>query len=126
MESSVTAWIDPVSPFVADPEAVGLLLFKESPELFLPVDTNERKKFQRKFSRIRCPLCEWKPNSDSRWTCAPFGTPEPSFDACGTTWNTFATRGRCPGCDHQWTWTSCLKCGVASKHDDWYEEEPEA
>ena len=48
-------------------------------------------------------------------------TPEPPFDGCGTSWNTFLTRGRCPGCRHQWQWTSCLRCHGWSLHEDWYE-----
>ena len=49
------------------------------------------------------------------------GTPEPFFEACGTVWNTFATHGRCPGCSHQWRWTTCLRCQEPSLHVDWYE-----
>ena len=120
---------DPVSlvadPVVTDPDAVRTLLLKESPELHVPVDTIDRKSIRRDFSRIRCPHCEWKPKSDSRWSCVSFGTPEPPFESCGTVWNTFSTRGKCPGCQHQWTWTTCLKCGMAAKHDEWYEEQPE-
>ena len=69
---------------------------------------------------IRCPLCHWQPSAASRWHCVCHGTPEPFFEACGTVWNTFDTRGRCPGCQHQWQWTTCLSCGVASRHEDWY------
>jgi hypothetical protein len=72
--------------------------------------------------RIRCPLCGWQPTASSRWTCECRGTPEPPFACCGAVWNTFATRGRCPGCGHQWIWTSCLRCGGASRHEDWYEK----
>jgi hypothetical protein len=74
------------------------------------------------FSRIRCPLCQWRPSASSRWCCHAAGTPEPFFEACGTTWNTFATRGLCPGCGHQWQWTSCLRCSEWSRHADWYDE----
>lgn len=70
--------------------------------------------------RIRCPLCEWQPAPASTWCCYGEGTPEPPFHWCGTTWNTFETRGRCPGCGHQWKWTSCLRCGGFSLHEDWY------
>ena len=34
------------------------------------------------------------------------------------------TRGRCPGCQHQWQWTTCLSCGVASLHEHWYRRRP--
>jgi hypothetical protein len=73
--------------------------------------------------RIRCPLCFWQPSASSRWTCVRQSTPEPPFNACGTAWNTFDTRGKCPGCGHQWIWTTCLHCRVASRHDEWYEED---
>ena len=74
------------------------------------------------FSGIRCPRCGWRPTADSRWCCDRGGTPEPFFDACGTVWNTFATGGRCPGCGHQWRWTTCLRCHECSLHEEWYEE----
>jgi hypothetical protein len=70
---------------------------------------------------IRCPQCEWRPSASSRWSCVWVETPEAFFEACGTEWNTFATRGRCPGCAHQWQWTSCLRCGEWSLHEEWYE-----
>jgi hypothetical protein len=72
-------------------------------------------------SGIRCPRCAWRPDASSRWRCAWIDTPEPYFESCGTVWNTFATRGRCPGCSHQWQWTSCLRCSQWSPHADWYE-----
>jgi hypothetical protein len=72
---------------------------------------------------IRCPQCGWQPANDSRWSCVwEAGVPEPWFPACGTVWNTFATKGCCPGCRHQWKWTSCLRCEGWSPHDDWYDE----
>jgi hypothetical protein len=73
------------------------------------------------FDGIRCPRCHWRPQPSSRWRCDCARTPEPPFDACGTAWNTFSTKGRCPGCSHQWQWTSCLRCGESSLHIDWYE-----
>ena len=73
------------------------------------------------FERIRCPLCDWRPMPSSRWSCWGEHTPEPPFNWCGTIFNTFLTRGRCPGCQHQWQWTSCLRCHGASLHQDWYE-----
>ena len=74
------------------------------------------------FFGIRCPLCAWQPNASSRWCCDPRNSPEPYFDGCWTDWNTFSTGGRCPGCSHQWMWTSCLTCGGWSLHQDWYHE----
>jgi hypothetical protein len=51
-------------------------------------------------------------------------THEGFFDGgCGECWNTFNTRGRCPGCGHQWRWTACLNCSGWSLHEHWYEIE---
>lgn len=71
---------------------------------------------------VRCPVCEWRPRPSSRWCCVWSEGPEPFFESCRTVWNTFTTHGRCPGCGHQWQWTSCLRCGEWSPHEDWYEE----
>ena len=71
---------------------------------------------------IRCPHCRWHPAASDRWSCISFGGPEPPFPSCGTSWNTFDTRGRCPGCSHQWRWTLCLRCQKWSLHDAWYAE----
>lgn len=75
------------------------------------------------FSRIRCPLCKWQPNSSCRWYCGDCVYPENFPIGCGTSWNTFETHGLCPGCLHQWRWTSCLSCGEWSLHEDWYVNE---
>jgi hypothetical protein len=85
--------------------------------------TAETDETKTDFSRIRCPLCKWQPQKYSRWWCADAGFPEYFYEACGTSWNTFDTRGQCPGCAHQWRWTTCLRCGENSPHEDWYEEE---
>lgn len=69
---------------------------------------------------IRCPHCEWRPHASSRWCCSQCPIPEGFLDGCGMLWNTFETSGVCPGCRHQWRWTSCLVCGGWSLHDDWY------
>jgi len=74
------------------------------------------------FLRIRCPLCKWSPEKTSRWICADADAPEFFYKSCGTSWNTFETRGKCPTCAHQWIWTSCLRCFEWSKHEDWYEK----
>ena len=76
------------------------------------------------FGRIRCPSCRWQPAPSSVWSCQGGDGPEPFFEGCGTVWNTFSTRGRCPGCDHQWRWTVCLRCAGWSLHEDWYEVGP--
>jgi len=65
--------------------------------------------------RIRCPKCQWEPARSDRWRCSP---------GCDEVWNTFETRGRCPGCNKQWTETVCLRCNEWSRHDDWYESSP--
>lgn len=70
--------------------------------------------------RVRCPLCGWRPASSSRWYCADCGPPEFFYGGCGSVWNTFDTRGVCPGCNHRWRWTSCLYCAGWSPHEDWY------
>jgi hypothetical protein len=70
--------------------------------------------------RIRCPKCEWTPEASSRWSCVPVDHPEHFSDGCGAVWNTFTTRGCCPGCQHLWEWTSCLRCHAWSRHEDWY------
>jgi hypothetical protein len=72
--------------------------------------------------RIRCPKCDWTPDPASRWFCLSAGEPEHFKGGCGTAWNTFETKGVCPGCQHVWTWTACLHCGQWSLHEQWYEE----
>ena len=58
---------------------------------------------------IRCPKCNWTPRSKVLWSCK-----------CGYSWNTFNTRGLCPGCGYQWEITGCFQCGAMSPHLDWY------
>ena len=72
-------------------------------------------------AKIRCPLCKWHPKRDSFWVCWDCDHPEYFYSGCGMEWNTFETKGLCPGCSHQWIWTSCLQCFLWSKHEDWYE-----
>jgi hypothetical protein len=74
-----------------------------------------------KFARIRCPACKWRPDASSRWTCCDPAFMEHPTGGCHRSWNTFDTRGICPGCRHQWIKTTCLRCGVHSPHEDWYE-----
>ncbi len=73
------------------------------------------------FERIRCPLCDWRPTKSSLWCCADADAPEYFYDGCFTNWNTFETHGKCPTCAHQWRFTSCLRCGQWSLHNDWYQ-----
>jgi hypothetical protein len=70
--------------------------------------------------RVRCPLCGWRPGASSLWVCDDCGHPEYFYGGCGCVWNTFDTRGVCPGCGHRWRWTSCLHCAGWSLHEDWY------
>jgi hypothetical protein len=58
---------------------------------------------------VRCPLCGWIPRTKYRWFCE-----------CGHAWNTFDTRGICPGCQRQWQVTACPQCGEMPAHDQWY------
>jgi hypothetical protein len=69
---------------------------------------------------IRCPTCGWQPTASSRWMCVDTAAPEHFSPGCCTAWNTFDTRGCCPGCRHQWRWTACLQCHTWAKHDEWY------
>lgn len=75
----------------------------------------------RRRERIRCPECNWEPRKSDEWYCDDCDWPEFFQGGCGMTWHTFDTRGVCPGCNHQWTWTSCLRCQGWSLHEDWYE-----
>ena len=99
------------------------LLLKDTGTRVVDIVRPEDLGLDKAFENIRCPLCAWQPEPSSRWSCQCRDTPEPAFASCGTIWNTFATRGRCPGCAHQWRWTSCLACGEFSPHDDWYEQD---
>ena len=67
-------------------------------------------------AKIYCPLCEWKPRPQDVWSCVP---------SCGTVWNTFWTRGVCPGCATRWAKTQCLACGEVSPHEAWYHYPPQ-
>jgi hypothetical protein len=60
---------------------------------------------------IHCPKCQWRPGPLDRWMCTP---------SCGTVWNTFWTRGVCPGCSVKWPITACLACEQYSPHEAWY------
>ena len=87
--------------------AFGLVLNKKTPGERLDV-------FGPQFTRIRCPLCQWRPRREDRWLCDP---------GCHHTWNTFETAGICPGCAKHWDQTACLKCSGWSPHADWYEHD---
>lgn len=67
-------------------------------------------------AEIHCPHCEWRPGPADKWRCVA---------SCATVWNTFWTRGLCPGCGVRWPQTQCLACGVYSPHEAWYHHPPE-
>lgn len=68
-------------------------------------------------AEIYCPKCEWRPGPEDRWHCVA---------SCGTSWNTFWTRGVCPGCGVQWSSTQCFACNQYAPHEAWYHyREPE-
>jgi hypothetical protein len=85
------------------------LLLRRTPETIVRV-------FEPDFTRIRCPVCAWQPVKSDTWLCSP---------GCGHVWNTFDTRGVCPGCDKRWARTACLRCSQWSPHDAWYERSQE-
>ena len=85
---------------------------------------DQKQKTEDRKSRIRCPVCSWQPPRTSRWSCLPMGAPEFFAGGCGHRWNTFDTRGCCPGCRYQWKHTSCMRCSATSLHEDWYEKGP--
>jgi hypothetical protein len=103
--------------------AITFFLFRKSPGFDEYSETAKLKDRTTDFSRIRCPLCRWQPQASSRWYCSDAGYPHFFYNGCGTVWNTFETRGRCPGCNHQWAWTDCLRCLGCSPHEAWYEDE---
>jgi hypothetical protein len=106
------------------PLAITFFLFRKSPVFDKYAETAKQKDRTTDFSRIRCPLCRWQPQASSRWCCSDAaGYPHFFHNGCGTVWNTFETRGRCPGCGHQWSRTDCLRCRGCSPHEDWYEDE---
>jgi hypothetical protein len=98
-----------------------MMLFKVSRPTESIIADITRLDDDEEFEGIRCPHCAWRPSSDDRWCCLSNGGPEPPFQSCGTAWNTFSTKGRCPGCSHQWEWTLCLRCLGWARHADWYE-----
>jgi len=104
--------------------AHAFFLFRKSPGFDEYSETAKLKDRTTDFSRIRCPLCRWQPLASSRWYCSDAPDyPHYFYNGCGTSWNTFETRGRCPGCGHQWKWTDCLRCWGSSPHEQWYKGE---
>ena len=100
----------------------GLHAFQRVLPPLVPIILPDDREDDNRTRRIRCPRCQWVPESSSRWSCLDSrGYPEYFDGGCGTSWNTFQTRGKCPGCSHQWKWTICLACAAWSIHGDWYE-----
>lgn len=96
------------------------MAYRKTEEIEEVLKKLEREDTVDDFERIRCPKCNWTPSGSSRWMCASCDAPEYFYGGCYTIWNTFETRGKCPGCAHQWIWTSCLLCHGWSRHEDWY------
>jgi hypothetical protein len=67
-------------------------------------------------SEVYCPLCRWRPSAGSLWNCTR------AIGGCGTSWNTFETRGVCPKCHWHWEITQCLACHKFSLHEQWYHD----
>jgi Zn-dependent protease len=65
-------------------------------------------------SEAICPSCGAHPIAGSFWTCS----------RCRTRFDTFATGGRCPGCDGRFEMTTCPECLKASPFVDWYRQPP--
>src|SRR5688572_12131002 len=108
----------PVPQLDGATDSVAWQLLKRQTDDDVRLDTDDKEGNRDGSFRIRCPLCFWQPSASSRWRCIQGGSPEPPFNACGTVWNTFDTRGKCPGCNHQWIWTNCLRCRVSSRHEE--------
>lgn len=63
---------------------------------------------------INCPKCGWVPDGKPHWGC----------EKCGTTFDTFETKAKCPNeeCGNSWELTQCIACGKRIPHKDWYSE----
>ena len=72
-------------------------------------ETEKQRGASTRGRKIRCPVCGWEPHKRDLWSCL-----------CGHSWNTFDTRGVCPGCDAKWRETACHKCHQWSDHEAWY------
>lgn len=99
-----------------------LLLRRSDPSRDVPIVLPFQHDSVEHGRRVRCPRCHWEPAKFDRWICTSQGAPEYFDLGCGTAWNTFDTHGQCPGCRHQWQWTSCLACHEWSPHEEWYED----
>lgn len=66
---------------------------------------------QRREPEILCPLCDYRPRAEDRWSCMP---------SCGCVFHTFWTGGVCPSCAWKWEQTQCPACDRLSPHKAWY------
>ena len=96
---------------------LSVFLFVRTSETYIPV-IETQDEITPDVPKIRCPQCQWQPAVNSRWDCSYL--PLEGYNGCGYCWNTFETEGKCPGCDHQLQWTTCLQCYKSSLHQDWY------
>jgi tetratricopeptide (TPR) repeat protein len=103
----VRSWRDRYGDEVA-PEIYRSALRKEPFEIRGSVNRSAEESDQ-VLSQVSCPRCRYSPASADCWKCN-----------CGHSWNTFDTRGLCPGCGYQWKETVCPLCGEMSPHTDWY------
>lgn len=88
-----------------------MVAFVRGNSRFVPEILDDDK--DKDFSGIRCPACRWRPTRHDTWACSP---------GCGEAFNTFITRGECPGCQRRWSQTQCNQCGTWSDHELWYED----
>lgn len=56
-----------------------------------------------------CPSCKTAPPLGALWRCAK----------CGNMFDTFASQGRCPHCETEYSLTQCIDCGVRSPFEQW-------
>jgi len=68
--------------------------------------------FKPRRTDVACPRCGVAPVVGELWTCDP--------DGCNGLFDTFASRGRCPHCEAQFSWTVCPACLQSSAHQAWY------
>lgn len=100
--------------------AIGFILLFLRDSVAKKIPENSKSKLDPKLAKIRCPICKWEPQPFHLWCCGYLY--QEDYMGCGTWWNTFETKGECPGCNHKWIWTTCLRCDESSRHEDWYEK----
>lgn len=58
---------------------------------------------------LRCPSCNWVPFGLEAWKCKE----------CGFVWDTFATEGVCPRCEHEHAEAACVRCRQTAPFRRW-------